>query len=71
MGASLDLESASLNLAKLKERAEEFEIEGLQIECFLHEQLNGLNNIVDVRFTNERSAFYKHNEIVSDIKYRN
>lgn len=60
--SSLDLESARLNLINLTRSTSNFEIDGLEISFFIYPELLESKNIVDVRFTSERTRYYLENE---------
>lgn len=59
---SFDMKTAKIKLNALQKDLDEFEIEGLSIEFFCYDKLNGNENVIDVRFTTEKSMFFKQNE---------
>ncbi|MDC0760570.1 hypothetical protein POF51_07700 [Brevibacillus sp. AG] len=66
-GVSLDLQSAELNLEKLKTGLHHYGINGLSLSIFPHTRINGLNNIIDVRFTSDKDFYYKKNQITRTL----
>lgn len=60
-GTCLDPKSIELNLKALQVNIGEFSIEDLKIN-FFQQQISGIGNVVDVRFTSDRSLYYKQNE---------
>ncbi|MCY9592994.1 hypothetical protein PC41400_27120 [Paenibacillus chitinolyticus] len=61
-GTSLDLGSVEVKLDELKRNLVTFGIDGLQLEFFIYSEINGHKNVVDLRFTSEKSSYYKKNE---------
>jgi len=61
-GISFDFDSIKLNLNKLIDESERFDIEGLEIEYFLYDDYNGFPNILDIRFTSDKNHYYRINK---------
>jgi hypothetical protein len=59
---AFDLNSAMQNLNELISKSYEFGIEGLKVSLFSYESINGNRNVIDVRFTSDKSLLYKENE---------
>ncbi len=59
-GVSFDLESARMNLERLKENIGGLEIVGLEMELWYYPD----KNVLDVRFTSEKSSYFKENNNV-------
>jgi len=66
-GFSLDFESIVLNLSRLKDNLNDFEINDLKMEFFLYPEIGEAKNVLDIRFTSEHTSYYLENQNLQSL----